>query len=83
MDVLTITDKETDTEICVTCPKCHYQDYYDPRPFRHCADCQQARVVRTLVKCPACGDESPSTGDFKDWEWTLKSEEQIGHPINK
>jgi hypothetical protein len=65
MHIETITSRESDTEICVTCPQCRTFEYFDPRPWRHCEDCMAIRASDFIRVCPKCGP-SPATGDV---EW--------------
>lgn len=62
MIVTVITDRDTDTEICVECSKCDFMEFFDPRPWHCCGDCMGARVSDCIRKCPKCGDDSPTVG---------------------
>lgn len=63
MIIETITSRDTDTEICVTCPDCKAFEYFDPRPWHHCINCMEIRVNDFIRKCTDCGCDKPATGD--------------------
>lgn len=58
-----ITSRENDTEVYVSCPNCGANDYFDPRPWRHCPGCARIRVSGFIVQCTNCGDRTAPTGD--------------------
>jgi hypothetical protein len=66
MHILTIRKSQNDTEVCVTCLKCKFFTYFDPRPNMCCNDCRAMRIMDALRKCPDCDDCSEPLGDT---EW--------------
>jgi hypothetical protein len=74
MNIDIITDTTTDTEVCITCPRCNWNDWRHPDPesewnrslaFKY--DDYAIPNVRDLVTCPQCGFTGQPLGDGAIW----------------